>query len=383
MTLHLKTDQFKILSILFAIATLPHLNTFIYASEICTERYAELMKSYTRLNPETLKLKAGIEIEGLISKKIGFQGVAKAIHSELLHDDPSAEFRKISKNHYEIHWKSPNEVKKIWTVILEKSIRTYETPLEITSPILENRADFRRFTDIVQLVQSIGAKSEPKGGGVHIHVDFNQARPGEMALLAGVFSEIETELKTLFSMSKSRSPFAENTDLFLNFLIQKSPLNDAPLQRLTHLLIVQDRHHALNLQSYSKYQTVEFRLFNSTFDIEALQLMLDFSIKLVHAIRTQDPGLMEYLLTEHQKIDLQDVAKILNMKISKPKAKIVLNRIFREAEEAMKDPSDLDPHESSVSRTLTVLLSSTAAVNLIAESAEPLIAPSINGYSND
>lgn len=371
------------LHFLFALIILQFSHPLARASEICSTRYAELINSFTRLNPETLRLRAGIEIEGWIPKQIGYQGVAEAIHSELLHHDPNAQVKKLSETHFEVSFNEPHGETKTWTVIRDKSIRTDETTLEITSPILESRADFRKFSKMLKVIEKLGAKSEPKGGGVHIHIDFNQARAGEMALLAGVFSEVETELKELFSMTRSRGPFAENTSPFLSYIIKRIPMNDTPLQRLSQLIIAQDRHHALNLRSYVKYKTVELRLFNSTFDIEALQLMLDFSIKLVHAIRTQDRQLMKYLLRDHSKIQLQDLARILNMKISKPKAKIILDRILQEAEQSMKDPSDSDYHGSSSSRTLSVLLGSTAAIQLLAENADTLISPSFIVDSND
>ena len=55
------------------------------------------------------------------------------------------------------------------------------------------------------------------------------------------------------------------------------------------------RYWNLNLQSLLTHGTVEFRLFNSTVNTEALRLMVELSSRLVRAVRTKDPALLEYM----------------------------------------------------------------------------------------
>lgn len=92
------------------------------------------------------------------------------------------------------------------------------------------------------------------------------------------------------------------------------------------------RHHALNLKSHFQYGTVEFRLFNSTLDLPALELMYDFASKLVTGIRTKNPELVAYLVNQNGPIEVEKIANILGMKLTEPGAQAVLEKILKEAQ---------------------------------------------------
>jgi len=333
-----------------------------WATEICSSRYRELFESYTVKQKRDLKMKAGIEIEGTISNEIGLAGIADTVYKYISRLYPKTSLTEIETDrkghpHYEISYKKKNGEIKKWDIKEDFSVDTYEVPLEVTSPILEDNADFDLFGKIVKMIQKKGAQIEPSTGGVHVHVDFEGAEAGEIATVAAIFAEIETELKTLFSSHPNRESSIVSTSPQLLEVLKNQPFSKESQYLINHLFKSQDRYHALNLQSYRVFKTLEFRLFNSTLDVSALTLMHDFAMKLVQGVRTQNPKLVAYLTQNNGNIEVEKIAKALDMKLAQPEAKKVLNQIFRECE---KSKSKL----TYLSKT-AVLLASSYFVNSI------------------
>lgn len=341
----------------------------LWAAEICSSRYRELFQSYTAKKQSHLKMKAGIEIEGIVSHQIGLKGIANAIYKYILRIDRKTILTELETDqkghpHYEISYTNKSGKIKTWNIKEDFSVETYEVPLEITSPILEVGEDFELFKKLVKMIEKTGGKIAPSTGGIHVHVDFEGAEAGEMATLAAIFSQIETELKELFSSHPRRADsIASTSPQLLEVLKNKSFTKDAPYL-INHLLKSQDRNHALNLHSYRVFNTVEFRLFNSTLNIDALTLMHDFAMKLVQGVRTQNPKLVAYLIQNNGKIEVEGIAKALNMKLAQPEAKKVLKLIFNEC---MKSENK----HTYLSKT-AVLLASSYWINSLIEQMKPL-----------
>lgn len=302
--------------------------------QFCPQKYKELFHFFAPQDPKTLPIKVGIEIEFSQPLKVGLDQTAELIRTNIAIRYPQVSVKYDSLvDTYEITYQKTNlEIKK-WTVKTDRSIKTSQIPVEITSPILVDDDDFLQFRKIVSAVKNSKAKIEPQSGGIHVHVDFAHTDSAELATLAAVFSEIEYELKKIFSTHSSRMEYIEPTSQMLLKLIAENSFDqrDSRTPFIKDLLNAQGRRHALNLRSYSRFRTVEFRLFNSTFNLEALELMSDFSAKLVQGVRTQNQDLIEYLTQKNEKIELERIAAILKMKIAEPHAKNVLEKIFRES----------------------------------------------------
>jgi len=346
-----------------------------WAREVCASRYRELFQSFAPADPAQLRIRAGVELEGSISFDIDLKGVAQSIHSETIKKYRDAEIRHFSLlDFYEVTYRKKNGETKIWTIKEDSTVETDDVPLEISTPILEDAEDFDLFRNVVKNVEELGAKSQPLTAGVHVHVDFAGARPGEMAALAGVFSEIEKELNERFSVLETRNEFINPTSPDLKKLITSVSAKDSQFG-VSKFLAVQGKFHALNLLAYRKFGTVEFRIFNSTFDVEALELMYDFSMKLVEGIRTQNPELVEYLTKNNRDIRLNRVAKILGMKIAKNKAEKVLERIFFEGIRALRPKVRGESRHQQLIQGLSVLLGAATIIAEVRDRAGELLSP--------
>lgn len=369
------------ISILALFFFLPNSLAPAFGREICTAKYEELFASFIRKDPRTLRMKAGIELEGSVSKKIGLDGVAEIIRSYLYRHDSKATITEVEPDmtkgiQYLVNYRKSNGDLKTWTVKEDHSIRTFDLPLEITSPILEDTEDFELFQKVIKGIQKAGPRVEPLSGGVHIHVDLNDAEPGEMGSIAAIFSEIEKETKKRFSTHPERSKTIADTSGELLKVIQETQFQKKSPEHLQQLISAQNRNHALNLQSYPIYGTVEFRLFNSTFNLEALDLMSDFAIKLVKGVRTKNPKLIAYLTQNEDNIQLDGISKALGLKLSQPSAKKVLEKIFLEGQQALRKNSQTSlPSFSRSSYGILLILGSAAAIQSISDQAKNILEP--------
>lgn len=319
-------------------------------------------------------MKAGIELEGSLPDEITFEDIARRIQLLLLEHDPKASLRASEYDDtFEIQYRNARGELKVWTVKDEFTLRTPEQSIEVTSPILKDPEDFKIFNQVTQILTQSGMKSAPITGGLHIHIDFPQARGAEIASLVGIFSEIENALLHRFRILKTRDSFIHPTYTYLKELIQSEPLNQRSPDLLQKLIRAQNRYHALNLNSYKKFGTVEFRLFNSTLHLPAIELMTDFSIKLVEAIRTQNPNLVHYLTQSNEPIQLNQVAQILDMKLAQPEAKKALETILFEARHAIKNHFGTLERENQLIRGIAILLGTAAAIQALSESADQLL----------
>jgi Putative amidoligase enzyme len=76
------------------------------------------------------------------------------------------------------------------------------------------------------------------------------------------------------------------------------------------------RYWALNVHSLFQFGTVEIRFANSTTDLEKIEKFLDFSRKIVRAVRTKDTRLLGLLVKyRDDNIPLQELATELDMEL--------------------------------------------------------------------
>lgn len=358
-------SQIKV-RIVFFIVFLQFFHSPCWAAKrnFCSKKYADFFQSYTQKSPKSLQLTVGIEVEGSLPKNLNYDHAASIIKQILNKHYSFVNLQYYDQLQlYQIYYRTLRNEIKSYKISQDPSIVTNQTPFEVSSSILKDEDDFRVFREILEEIKNNGGKNESASAGVHIHVNFDQAQASEMATLAAIFSEIEKDLKKRFSVSSSRGRHIKNTSKNLLKLLTEENFEES--DSIKKLLRIQTRKHALNLRSYDRFDTVEFRLFNSTLDLEAIELMVDFSTKLVKAIRTQNPKLVDYLTKNDGPIKLDEIANLLDMKIAQSEAQKVLARIFDEAEKTMTLRHPQFRQFTHTLSQLAVLLGGAAVINEI------------------
>lgn len=356
----------------------------------CTKKYAQFFDLYPKKILYKFPLKVGIEIEGSIPKQIDLKGIVENLHQTLRKTYPRVIIRKISNlEEYFLVYRNHSDQEKIYQIHTDHSIITSQTPFEIASPILTEPEDFIIFHEVIENLKKIGARSEPASAGVHIHIDFSNPHFGEVSSLAAIFAEIEEDLMMRFSTLETRKIYTRPTaEMILQFLDQAnlSEFPDEYESIFWKIVEQQSRYHALNFKSYSRHGTVEFRLFNSTLNIQALQIIEDFAIKLVSALRNKNPALVEYLVQNEGLIQLEEIAKILDMKLAQPEAKTVLDQVLREAQSVKTQLKIKNLKIFESFSQVALLIAAAAMIHEVIEKMEPTLRPektrTVEGASN-
>ncbi len=205
---------------------------------------------------------------------------------------------------------------------------------EIVSPILRTDRDLEIFGKVIQSMQKAGMREDARTGGTHVHVGMPDARVFEVGALAKVFSMVELELGLTFRKHPHRFLFSRPVPEDFTKVVPSLMLHTSSLDTLIHAYTTGNsrsvRHQSLNLHALKKYGTVEFRLFNSTLDVQALGLMVDFSRKLVTAVRTGNPKLTRYLQSlKGTDASLDEVASAIGVNFGEHRD--TLNRVAEEA----------------------------------------------------
>ena len=162
---------------------------------------------------------------------------------------------------------------------------------------MRNKKDIELFIKMVKQLNQAGFKAQTETAGVHIHVDLPKAYAAEVLLFYSILSLIDPSLRKNFAVSSERlngnwiTPLdKDKIDLAfeqIDVLLQTKNLSEIKK-------IIADRLD-MAFHVLTRFNTLETRLFNSTLDANQLMAMIDFSNKLMFAVRTQKVELLNYL----------------------------------------------------------------------------------------
>lgn len=171
------------------------------------------------------------------------------------------------------------------------------SPAEVVSPILRTPDDLELFYSILSMLRTNMNFSEfPDSGGVHVHVGFPNPQIGEVALLTYIMSLIEDELYSLLKVSDEREFWALKISTepgYLETILAANSVAQLLDERKLESL-------GLNLFAIDEHGTIEFKMFNSSVDPNQINLNIDFVKKLVIAVRSKNPKLLDLVIESMQ-----------------------------------------------------------------------------------
>ena len=244
--------------------------------------------------------KFGVEIEMTgITRKQAANIVAKALNSTSSEANSTGyHTRKIEDNSH-----------RIWKVMRDSSINPYKSG---SSDEDEYRVEFvtppLKYNDI-ELLQQIVIDLKCAGAmvnascGIHIHVDGANHNPQSLRRLVNfmvarqdlIYEALEIgsranrwckklSSRLLTEMKKSKELSGEQIET-----IWYSRNNDNYYGGIDHQHYNDTRYHGINLHSYFSKDTVEFRLFNSTLDVDKIKSYIQFCLAIsAWAIESND-----------------------------------------------------------------------------------------------
>lgn len=248
------------------------------------------------------------------------KGLAEIIQRRLQAEFPNVELIEtylFSEYEYVIRYQHNG---RVYDYEIKEDVTIHSSPVhigtELTSPKLYNRRDIDLFYDILNQLKTEGKIKISYTAGTHVHVGFPEAYPHEVALALSLFSAFEQQIYEAFSvLPERRRKYAGFIgDGALNFL-RETDSNDFTIKDILDRF--PSKNYGLNPESLKRFETLEFRLFNSSLKIEQIDQMINFAQAFIRAIREKDPKLVK-LLSENRKLEelpFEQLAEAIGMDI--------------------------------------------------------------------
>lgn len=180
-------------------------------------------------------------------------------------------------------------VTSYWKIITDASCGS-----ELVSPILKGRDGLAQLKIVTEALEELNIKVDRRCG-LHIHHDVNDYNAQEMKNLFNAYIKYEKLIDSMLPKSRrgNRNEYIGTlryggTQAILDRLRNVNTIEE--LQR-----IFSTRYLKLNIQSYTRFGTVEFRQHSGTVEYEKIYNWILFTQRLVEMATERD---MQYTMTE-------------------------------------------------------------------------------------
>ena len=163
-----------------------------------------------------------------------------------------------------------------WKIVQDGSVNDSDlNGMEIVSPILdtESESDTLMVRKVCRALQKLGSKVN-RTCGLHVHVDAAHLSGEQVRKVWERYRDLETEIDA-FMPSNRRANVSSYTMTLRNKVV-----HGATKAALATSL---DRYYKVNLQSLTRYGTIEFRQHNGTIDAEKILNWVSFCTQFVQA----------------------------------------------------------------------------------------------------
>ena len=244
-----------------------------------------------------------------------------------------------------IEYKNSNNQTQRWVIENEISLDDVKNwiGVEISSPIISSKKEQELFLSALRKLKQKDVifarhpllEKGYRAGGLHIHIGKESFDKKREALLIKTLSLVESELFDYFKVSKLRR---QNIQPLINTSASATHMTN-PLSAYS-ILGMRWAKEAENLAKYKKdfselgakthsinaseeYNTVEFRLFESTTNTKVIRHKIDFVTKLVNAVLKEDSKLVKFIeknpmVNEKSFLQFLKILKIEPMNIENP-----------------------------------------------------------------
>jgi hypothetical protein len=169
-----------------------------------------------------------------------------------------------------------HNVSSHWKIVQDGSVSDSDlNGMEIVSPILdtENESDTLMVRKVCRALQKLGGKVN-RTCGLHVHVDAAHLSGEQVRNVWERYRDLETEIDA-FMPSNRRANVSSYTMTLRNKVVHGATKAD--------LATSLDRYYKVNLQSLTRYGTIEFRQHNGTIDAEKILNWVSFCTQFVQA----------------------------------------------------------------------------------------------------
>jgi hypothetical protein len=228
------------------------------------------------------------------NRKFGVEIEAYGVNKETL-------ARLIRTNGVECYTESYNHTTRAhWKIITDGSLNG-ENAFEIVSPILEGMEGLRQLEVVSAALTTLRAKIN-KSCGLHIHFDAVGFEAGQIKNLIKNYAKYEALIDSFMPESRRR-----NNN---NYCKSLAPLVNSISQATTIQQMAQiqnSRYYKINLQSYLRHRSIEFRHHGGTVELEKIKNWILFLHNLVEFSKNKVAETATFeSLTKFQQTDIMN-----------------------------------------------------------------------------
>lgn len=186
-----------------------------------------------------------------------------------------------------------HEVTTGWKLVTDGSVTTVGTGLgkglELVSPILYGDEGLDELQVVLNTLKRIGAKTN-RTCGIHVHHDISDYEVSNVKYLYNLYTTYQSGVNSIVGVSRRTS--ADNKYCRGILLRAISKVNQVTtMEEFASILF--DRYRVLNIRSYVKYGTVEFRQHQSSLNFDEVEAWIILTDLMVNHCRYNEVPIPE------------------------------------------------------------------------------------------
>jgi hypothetical protein len=220
----------------------------------------------------TIARKFGVEIEYVGASRTAIISALKDIRVKCVSENYNHSTRR--------HWK----------IVRDASIRHYDGNCgELVSPPLYGKRGLNRLRKVVEAIAAIGATVNDSCG-LHVHVDARDLSPNQIIAVSQRYGMFEHRLDKFMAPERRNTDWAKRVGKNYHAdIIRHIKFSSEIGQSFSRALSEIDRYRKVNITSFSRHGTIEFRQHEGTVDPDRILNWVQFCTNFVEEVYNNVP----------------------------------------------------------------------------------------------
>jgi len=186
-----------------------------------------------------------------------------------------------------------HNAKRYWKIVSDASVQGVY-PAELVSPPLSGRRGISTLRKVVTAIREAGAHVNDSCG-FHVHIDSRDLHPNQIMAVVRRYAAFEKRIDNFMSIQRTNCQWAKRVNgRYLNSLIQNHNFWNREFKDFARLC---DRYRKVNIASFARHGTIEFRQHEGTVDPEKVVNWTQFCVHLVDQISKDiEPSSQKHLI---------------------------------------------------------------------------------------
>jgi len=246
-----------------------------------------------------------------------------------------------------------------WKVVYDGSLRGRNGSCEVVSPVLRGRDGLKEIANVEKILKNAGASINVScGQHIHIGMDGIVSRPVQAAVILN-YAKFQTAFNSLVPMSRFGNTYCKTRSYVRAQEVADMWATGANADR--------DRYYSLNVMSFAKYGTFEFRQHSGCLNGQRIAAYIVLHVAFIQQIENEIEG--NYSTTVLTHTTPEQIAEMeMNHVTANPTDRVLNKRgvaVFHALIETMRNNMDTDAVTYLLARSGNVGMRESTSVNAI------------------